>query len=160
MIIQIWEVCFILIILLFTILGTVKGFLRTLTLLSAHLFSCALSLVFSPALTELFNRYMNWDLTTHFPSFTLVYLFPMILLTQLFRVMYKRNIQKNGRQITFSGRMGGFVTGLILAAFFCLLFTWILLLQPLISVESIYSMGGVVFNQSAHLLQYFMRFYV
>jgi uncharacterized membrane protein required for colicin V production len=124
MIIQLWDILFLIILFFCLIMGIRKGFLRSLTLLSAHLFSCSLALVFSPTLTGLFNKYLEENLITHFPAFILIYLIPMILLTQLFRVMYKKNIQKNGKLISISGRWGGLVTGAASGGFL-LLFSYL-----------------------------------
>lgn len=159
MIFRLWDFLFLAILFISTLVGIQKGFLRSLSFLSAHLFSAVLSLVFATAVGTWVTAKLNVTLGSHFPSFLILYLLPMIFLTQLFRAMYKRNTLGKP-QVSGIGHFGGFFIGLILGSFFSLLLSWILLLQPMVAVETIHSLGGTLFSRAAQLLQFFMRFYV
>jgi hypothetical protein len=156
----IWEGLFIVILLTSLILGILKGGFRTLTFFSAHLFPFVLALVFSPFLGELFITKSGIGLNSLFPIFLLVYFFPMLLLTQLVRVMYRKTNRDPKKKPSFLSCGSGFIMGILTGALFSFLFTWLILLQPWVHSEVIYGQGGTVFTHVAGLLQYFMRFYV
>ncbi len=155
-----WEGLFLGVILISLILGTRKGGLRTMTFFAAHLFPFVFALVFTPSVGELIAEKAAISLSSWFPLFVPVYLLPMIILTQLFRVLYKKSLSGMGEKKGLVFRMGGFLMGLLTGVFFSLALTWLLLLQPWISRDLIYRWGGTVFNHAALLLQVFMRFYV
>ncbi len=155
----IWEIAYLAICLLSLVLGWLRGGLRTFTFFSAHLFPCVLALVFSPWAGDLYVGKTSLPLGSYFFVFLLLYLIPMVLLTQLFRVLYGKK-PGGGRKISLPGRLGGFFAGLATGAFFSLLFTWILILQPWIGGDKIYALGGTLFTHAAAILQVFMRFYV
>lgn len=157
MMIQLWEILFLLILVPCLILGALKGFLRMVTLLAAHLFSCTLALVFSPDVTRVVNDRMDWDLNTHLYSFLILYLVPMILVTQLFRVLYGK--AEKGPLLP-PGRAGGVVAGTLLGIFFCLLLSWVMLIQPFVPLGVVFSLGGFLFSRTTRILQFFMGFYV
>ncbi|MDC7222166.1 MAG: hypothetical protein PQJ60_00425 [Spirochaetales bacterium] len=160
MIYGLWEGVFLLIILTASFLGRWKGGLRTLTFFSGHLLPCVVALIFTPWLGALFIEKTGIGLGSLFPVFLLVYLFPMILLTQLLRVMYVKTKIANFAKKSFAWRLGGWFMGLVTGVYFCLFFTWLLLLQPWVGADVIFSLGGTLFSHSASLVQIFMRFYV
>ena len=160
MIFSVWEGFFLVIILAGAITGTAKGGLRTMSFFSAHLLPCVAALVFTPSLGGIIVKKAELSLSSWFPLFLAVYLLPMVLLTQLFRALYAKSRSASPVKPGFSFRAGGFFMGLLTGAFFCLLLTWLLLLQPWVSDELIYGWGGTVFTHASRLLQVFMRFYV
>jgi len=157
----IWEAVFLGICLISLILGISRGGLRSLTFFSAHLFPCVLALVFSPWAGALFTAKTSLPLNSLFFVFLVFYLIPMILLTQLFRMLYFKKIRGAAPgKLKGGSRLAGIPAGLLAGAFFSLLLTWLLLLQPWIALEKIYALGGTVFTYAAEILQIFMRFYV
>ncbi|MDC7220095.1 MAG: hypothetical protein PQJ59_09155 [Spirochaetales bacterium] len=160
MIYGIWEGVFLFIILLSAFMGRWKGGLRTLTFFSGHLLPSVFSLVFTPTLATLFTAKTEIALPSLFPVFLLLYAVPMILFTQLLRVMYIKTKVYDLSKKSFKWRLGGWFMGMLTGVYFSFLLTWFLMLQPWISQDSVFSSGGTIFSHTAALLQYFMRFYV